>query len=61
MIGLSFAPATKAENISYVIPCEEIELFLKGIRAGSYHGRPNLDVVLQELDHPDSAFLPGRG
>ena len=52
MIGLSFAPATKAENISYVIPCEEIELFLKGLRAGSYHGRPNLDVVLQEFDIP---------
>jgi len=51
MIGLAFAPATKAENISYVIPCEEIELFLKGIRAGSYHGRPNLDIVLQESQH----------
>lgn len=52
MIGLSFAPAAKTEKTSYIIPCEEIEYFLKGIHEGSYQARPILDVVLQELQHP---------
>ncbi len=52
MIGLSFPPPGKGEKISYIIPCEEIDLFLKAIREGSYHGRPSLDVVMQELRHP---------
>ncbi|MGO8697334.1 MAG: PDZ domain-containing protein [Limisphaerales bacterium] len=52
MIGLSFSPPGKAERISYITPCEDIELFLKGVREGGYHGRPMLDVVVQELQHP---------
>jgi S1-C subfamily serine protease len=52
MTGLSFSPQSKTENISYIIPCEEIELFLKAIHEGSYHGRPNLDVTLQLLQQP---------
>jgi S1-C subfamily serine protease len=30
MIGLAFSHLGGAENIGYIIPCEEIELFLKG-------------------------------
>jgi S1-C subfamily serine protease len=52
MIGLSLPPSSKAEKFSYITPCEEIELFLKAIRQGSYHGRPRIDVVIQELQHP---------
>jgi S1-C subfamily serine protease len=52
MIGLSFSPPSKTEKISYIVPCEEIELFLKGLREGGYHGRPGLDVVLQDLQGP---------
>lgn len=58
MIGLSFPPAGKPDGSSYAIPCEEIEMFLKGVHEGGYHGRPRLDVVLQELKNPTlRAFL----
>jgi S1-C subfamily serine protease len=52
MIGLAFAHLTKAENISYIIPCEEIELFLKNMVDGAYHGRPLLHVKMQALANP---------
>ncbi len=52
MIGLAFAPSGKTEKFTYINPCEEIELFLKGISQGSYHGRPSLDIVVQDLQHP---------
>ena len=40
MIGLAFSHLSKAQNIGYIIPCEEIELFLKDIASGEYHGKP---------------------
>jgi hypothetical protein len=52
MIGLAFAHLSKAENISYIIPCEEIELFLKNMVDGSYHGRPTLFTRVQGLQNP---------
>ena len=61
MIGLSLPPSSKAEKFSYIIPCEEIELFLKAIRQGGYHGRPNLDVVRPGIATSRPAFFPGRG
>jgi S1-C subfamily serine protease len=51
MIGLAFSHLRQAENISYIIPCEEIELFLKAIVGGSYHGRPSMNIALQELQN----------
>ena len=39
MIGLAFSHLGGAENIGYIIPCEEIELFLKDIASGHYHGQ----------------------
>jgi S1-C subfamily serine protease len=58
MIGLAFAHLSKAENISYIIPCEEIELFLKNMVDGTYHGRPLLRVKMQALANPAlRAFL----
>jgi hypothetical protein len=52
MIGLAFSPPTKMADIFYILPCEEVDLFLKAIREGSYHGRPRLDLVLQGLQNP---------
>jgi S1-C subfamily serine protease len=52
MIGLAFSPPTKLADIFYIIPCEEIELFLQSSREGGYHGRPRLDLVLQGLQNP---------
>src|SRR5438132_543287 len=36
VIGLAFQHLAGAQNIGYIIPCEEIELFLKDIADGSY-------------------------
>jgi S1-C subfamily serine protease len=51
MIGLAFAHLSKSENISYIIPCEEIGLFLKNMVNGMYHGRPLLHVKMQTLEN----------
>ena len=58
MIGLAFSRLNNAQNIGYIIPNEEIDLFLKDIRDGAYHGKPDLLDDLQTLDNPAlSAFL----
>jgi S1-C subfamily serine protease len=40
MIGLAFSTNDGTQNIGYVIPCEEIELFLQDIADGHYDGKP---------------------
>jgi S1-C subfamily serine protease len=52
MIGLAFSHLGGAENISYIIPCEEIELFLKDIADGRYDGKPAMFDDLQTLENP---------
>jgi S1-C subfamily serine protease len=52
MIGLAFSYLANAENIGYIIPNEEIELFLKGLAAGPYTGKPGLYDELQTLENP---------
>ena len=52
MIGLAFSHLGGAENIGYIIPCEEIELFLKEAATGSYHGKPGFYDNLQTLENP---------
>jgi S1-C subfamily serine protease len=52
MIGLAFSSLNSAQNIGYIIPNEEIELFLKDIEDGRYDGKPNLFDDLQTLDNP---------
>lgn len=54
MIGLAFSRlvGADAQNIGYIIPDEEIELFLKGIAAGHYAGKPGLYDDLQTLENP---------
>ena len=42
MIGLAFSRLQNAENIGYIIPCEEIELFLQGVAAGRHEGKPGM-------------------
>jgi len=53
MIGLAFSRllAANAQNIGYIIPDEEIELFLAGISGGQYHGKPALYDALQTLEN----------
>ena len=53
MIGLAFSRlGGGAENIGYIIPCEEIELFLNDIADGHYDGKPAMFDELQTLENP---------
>jgi len=55
MIGLAFSRlGGGAQNIGYIIPCEEIELFLKDVsrKGGTYQGKPAMFDELQTLENP---------
>jgi hypothetical protein len=41
-----------AQNIGYIIPNEEVELFLKDIADGHYDGKPAMYDELQTLENP---------
>lgn len=51
MIGLAFASLGGAQNISYIIPCAEIEPYLADIADGRYDGKPVLQGRLQTLEN----------
>ena len=59
MIGLAFSKlGGDTQNIGYIIPNEEVELFLKDIADGHYDGKPILYDDLQTLENPAlRAFL----
>src|SRR5229473_773469 len=53
MIGLAFSKLSgDAQNIGYIIPNEEVELFLKDIADGRYDGKPAMYDDLQTLENP---------
>jgi S1-C subfamily serine protease len=52
MIGLAFSTLGRAQNIGYIIPNEEIDLFLKDVADGTYTGKPALFDDLQTLENP---------
>ena len=52
MIGLAFSHLGRADNISYIIPAEEIELFLADIADGHYDGKPAIFDDFQTLENP---------
>jgi S1-C subfamily serine protease len=52
MIGLAYSHLGGADNIGYIIPCEEIELFLQDISDGHYEGKPAMYDLLQTLENP---------
>jgi S1-C subfamily serine protease len=51
MVGLAFAGATNAQNIGYIIPNEEVELFLRDVADGKYDGKPSMFDDLQTLEN----------
>jgi S1-C subfamily serine protease len=51
MIGLIFSKLGAADNIGYIIPSEEIDLFLKDIADGRYDGKPAMFDQLQTLEN----------
>ncbi|NNM61535.1 MAG: trypsin-like serine protease [Steroidobacteraceae bacterium] len=53
MIGIAFSRlAGTAENIGYIIPNAEIDLFLREIPGGHYTGKPAMYDELQTLENP---------
>ena len=53
MIGLAFSGLRgDTQNIGYIIPNEEVELFLKDIADGHYDGKANMYDDLQTLENP---------
>ncbi|MFN3304963.1 MAG: PDZ domain-containing protein, partial [Roseateles sp.] len=51
MIGLTFARLGAGDNIGYIIPNEEIDLFLTDIADGRYDGKPALFQSVQPLQN----------
>jgi S1-C subfamily serine protease len=51
MVGLVFSRLLQSDNIGYIIPMEEIELFLKDIQDGHHDGKPILDTDVQNLEN----------
>ena len=52
VIGLAFSKLGGADNIGYIIPVEEIQLFLKDIADGKYDGKPTLLDEFVTLENP---------
>ncbi len=53
MVGLAFSKlGGDSQNIGYIIPNEEVELFLKDIADGRYDGKPAMYDELQTLENP---------
>ncbi len=53
MIGLAFSRlGGDTQNIGYIIPNEEVELFLKDVAGGHYDGKASMYDDLQTLENP---------
>ncbi len=52
IIGLVFSGMQNADNIGYLIPTEEIRMFLDDVQDGKYDGQPNLPDHLQTVENP---------
>jgi len=52
MIGIAFSTLNSAQNIGYIIPNEEVELFLKDIADGTYDGKPMRYDEMQKFQNP---------
>jgi S1-C subfamily serine protease len=52
MIGLAFSHLGGGDNIGYIIPSEEIDLFLADIADGAYDGKPAIFDGMQTFENP---------
>jgi S1-C subfamily serine protease len=50
--GIVYSVIRSAENIGYVIPAEEVRLFLADIADETYDGKPNLVGFFQTVENP---------
>jgi S1-C subfamily serine protease len=51
VVGLIFSRLNQSDNIGYIIPSEEIDLFLGDVKDGSYDGKPALFDQFQTLEN----------
>jgi S1-C subfamily serine protease len=51
LVGLVFSLIQNAQNIGYLIPVEEIQLFLNDIADGAYHGKPQTHDLIQTIEN----------
>ncbi len=51
LVGLVFSLIQNAQNIGYLIPVEEIVLFLEDIADGNYDGKPQLFDLIQTVEN----------
>jgi S1-C subfamily serine protease len=51
LVGVAFSGLVKAENIGYLIPVEEVQLFLADVADGVYDGKPRLRDQFQTVEN----------
>lgn len=51
LVGLVFSLIQNAHNIGYLIPVEEIQLFLADIADGVYDGKPQMNDLIQTVEN----------
>ena len=51
LVGLVFSLIQNAQNIGYLIPVEEIELFLNDVADGVYEGKPQVFDLIQTVEN----------
>ena len=51
LVGLVFSLIQNAQNIGYLIPVEEIKLFLTDIADGIYDGKPQMHDIVQTIEN----------
>ena len=52
VVGVAFSILAQSQSIGYIIPCEEIDLFLSDVADGHYDGKPALFDEMQTLENP---------
>jgi len=52
LVGLVFSRISEGDNVGYLIPVNEIEMFLADIEDGSYDGKLKMPVSIQTLENP---------
>lgn len=52
IVGLVFSGMRQADNIGYLIPADEIRMFLTDIEDGHYQGKPRLIDSMQTVENP---------
>ncbi len=51
LVGLVFSLIQNAQNIGYLIPVEEIKLFLADLADGVYDGKPQMNDLIQTVEN----------